>query len=71
MIEVGRKNMRGSDGNDYVVRILQEQNDFQSMQGRSSVGGMLRHYLEDGREVIMLNNRDTIRGTSITLTDTD
>ena len=71
MIEIGRKTMRGSDGNDYVVVIMEEQIPFRSLQGSSSLGGTRYHFLEDGREVILLDNRDTIEGTSINLTDID
>ncbi|MEO8547571.1 MAG: hypothetical protein ABI422_04315 [Sphingomicrobium sp.] len=65
MIEIGRKTMRGSDGNDYVVRILEEQIAFRGLKKTSSVGGMHYHFLEDGREVILLDNRDTISGTNV------
>lgn len=61
--------MQGSDGRSYVVREFQERIDASHHGGRASIDGFKRLELDDGREVIMLDGKPTIRGTAITLQD--
>lgn len=60
---IRRFNMLGSDGRTYPAVEIQEYESFTGLKGRSSVPGSRRIELEDGREVILLNNQDTIQGT--------
>lgn len=71
MHQIGRKEMLGSDGRTYVVLEFQEMIASQSLKNVSKIEGMRTLSLVDGREVISLDNRLTIQGTDVYLTEID
>lgn len=71
MFEVGRKQMLGSDGLVYEVIEFQEEIESRTMKGISRTDGMRSLELEDGTEVYSLDNKLTIRGTRVTLSEID
>lgn len=65
---IGRHQMEGDDGKTYTVVEIEEYIAVDTKSGRDHIPGMRRLELTNGRHVIMLDGRPTIRGTNIHLT---
>jgi hypothetical protein len=67
----GRREMIGNDGQTYRVVEFEELKPITTKTGTEFIPGMRRLELESGEDVIMLNNKLTVRSTGVVLSEID